>query len=32
MIGKVFGKNPEGVDLELIKRSPNFRNGAFQNL
>lgn len=27
-----FGKNPVGVHLELIKKSPNYRDGQFQNL
>ena len=27
-----FGKLPEGDRLELIKQSPNFRDGKFQNL
>lgn len=27
-----FGKNPSGERLEAIKRSPNFSDGAFQNL
>lgn len=27
-----FGKRPSGNRLELIKKSPNFRNGSFQNL
>lgn len=29
---KVFGKNPEGERLERIKRSANYKDGAFQNL
>lgn len=28
----VFGKDPEGARLERILKSPNFKNGAFQNL
>ncbi len=31
MFSKVLGKNPSGSDLERIKSSPNYRNGAFQN-
>lgn len=27
-----FGKQPSGSRLELIKKSPNFRDGSFQNL
>jgi L-ascorbate metabolism protein UlaG (beta-lactamase superfamily) len=27
-----FGKLPSGVRLERIKKSPNYKNGAFQNL
>ncbi|MEO8148156.1 MAG: MBL fold metallo-hydrolase [Bacteroidia bacterium] len=27
-----FGKMPEGIRLERIKKSPNFKNGKFQNL
>jgi len=27
-----FGKSPTGERLERMKRSPNYRNGAFQNL
>src|SRR5215831_1863180 len=27
-----FGKNPSGKDVEIIKSSPNYRNGVFQNL
>lgn len=27
-----FGKQPTGKRLELIKKSPNYRNGQFQNL
>lgn len=27
-----FGKAPTGARLERIKRSPNFKNGKFQNL
>ncbi|MDX1350120.1 MAG: MBL fold metallo-hydrolase, partial [Putridiphycobacter sp.] len=27
-----FGKNPEGPRLERIKKSPNYKNGKFQNL
>ncbi len=29
---KQFGKMPSGERLERIKRSPNYRDGAFQNL
>lgn len=29
---KVFGKKPSGASLEKIKKSPNFSEGAFQNL
>lgn len=29
---KAFGKNPAGNELAKIKRSTNYRNGAFQNL
>ncbi|MGX7667619.1 MBL fold metallo-hydrolase [Flavobacterium pedocola] len=29
---KAFGTAPKGVRLETIKASPNYRNGAFQNL
>lgn len=28
----MFGKLPAGERLEIIKRSPNYRNGAFQNI
>jgi L-ascorbate metabolism protein UlaG (beta-lactamase superfamily) len=28
---KTFGKNPSGSRLERIQRSPNYRDGAFQN-
>jgi L-ascorbate metabolism protein UlaG (beta-lactamase superfamily) len=27
-----FGANPDGERLERIKRSPNYKNGSFQNL
>ena len=27
-----FGKLPSGVRLQKIKNSPNYKNGAFQNL
>ncbi|MES2702575.1 MAG: MBL fold metallo-hydrolase [Bacteroidota bacterium] len=27
-----FGRQPQGQRLQLIKQSPNFRDGAFQNL
>ena len=27
-----FGKSPEGVRLERIKQSPNFKDGKFQNI
>ena len=27
-----FGKNPEGARLELIKKSPHFKDGQFQNM
>ena len=27
-----FGKRPTGERLELIKKSPNYRNNSFQNL
>jgi hypothetical protein len=27
-----FGKAPSGVRLEALKRSPNFRDGRFQNI
>ena len=27
-----FGRTPRGERLERVKRSPNYRNGAFQNL
>ena len=29
---KVFGKNPSGKRLERIEKSPNYKNGSFQNL
>jgi len=29
---KVFGKNPTGKRLERIEKSPNYKDGAFQNL
>lgn len=29
---KSFGKKPSGKRLELIKKSPNYRDGAFQNI
>jgi L-ascorbate metabolism protein UlaG (beta-lactamase superfamily) len=29
---KVYGKNPHGKRLERIKKSPNYKNNAFQNL
>lgn len=29
---KVLGKSPSGKRLERIKRSPNYRDGAFQNI
>ena len=29
---KLFGKYPSGLRLERIKKSPNFRDGIFQNL
>src|SRR6185437_1702262 len=29
---KVFGKNPTGKRLERIEKSPNYKNGFFQNL
>src|SRR5262245_15698700 len=32
MIFKEFGKKPGGSHLEKIKQSPNYREGAFQNL
>ena len=32
MIQKVFGKNPGGERLERVKQSPNYKNGAFQNI
>jgi L-ascorbate metabolism protein UlaG (beta-lactamase superfamily) len=32
MIQKRFGKNPAGERLERIKKSPNYKNGEFQNL
>lgn len=28
---KTFGRNPSGARLERIKKSPNYRDGAFQN-
>lgn len=28
----VFGQNPEGADLERIKKSPHYKNGKFENL
>lgn len=28
----VFGKAPEGARLERIKKSPNYKDGAFQNI
>lgn len=31
MLG-VFGKTPSGRELQLIRNSPNYRNGSFQNL
>ncbi|MDQ7949126.1 MAG: MBL fold metallo-hydrolase, partial [Pedobacter sp.] len=27
----VFGKSPRGARLERIKKSPNYRDGSFQN-
>src|SRR5690554_4082664 len=27
-----FGKSPQGKRLELIKQSPNYRDGKFQNI
>ena len=27
-----FGKHPSGKRLELVKQSPNWKDGAFQNL
>ena len=27
-----FGRTPRGDRLERVKQSPNYRNGAFQNL
>jgi L-ascorbate metabolism protein UlaG (beta-lactamase superfamily) len=27
-----FGKKPEGERLEILKKSPNYKNGAFQNI
>src|SRR6185437_8431226 len=27
-----FGKQPQGERLERIKKSPNYKNGSFQNL
>ncbi|UYU72401.1 MBL fold metallo-hydrolase, partial [Bacteroides thetaiotaomicron] len=27
-----FGRTPRGERLERVKQSPNYRNGAFQNL
>lgn len=32
MIRKRFGKNPTGERLERIKKSPNYKDGEFQNL
>ncbi|MDB5119983.1 MAG: putative Zn-dependent hydrolase of beta-lactamase fold protein [Sphingobacteriales bacterium] len=32
MIPKIFGKKPAGKVLYKLKRSPNYKNGAFQNL
>lgn len=29
---KVFGKTPSGERLKRVERSPNYRNGVFQNL
>lgn len=29
---KTFGKNPSGERLERIKKSPNYKDGAFQNI
>ncbi len=29
---KKFGKHPKGKRLEQIKKSPNYKNGSFQNL
>ncbi|MDJ1480043.1 MBL fold metallo-hydrolase [Cytophagaceae bacterium YF14B1] len=29
---KTFGRNPEGKRLEQIKKSPNYKEGIFQNL
>lgn len=31
MFSKVLGRNPSGKDLERIKASPNYYDGAFQN-
>jgi len=28
---KIFGRNPEGRELEKIKNSPQYRDGSFQN-
>src|ERR1044071_3483156 len=27
-----FGSNPSGKDVEIIKTSPNYKDGVFQNL
>ncbi len=32
MMLKMFGKNPSGEILDRVKKSPNYRDGAFQNL
>ena len=32
MFLKVFGKKPEGDRLEKIKKSPNYKQGVFQNI
>jgi len=32
MLLEVFGKNPGKIELEKLKRSPNFRDGFFQNV
>lgn len=32
MMHPIFGRRPEGKRLELIKKSPNFRDGKFQNI
>ena len=29
---KIAGKLPSGKHLEKLKQSPNYKNGAFQNL